>query len=73
LTFDGKSFEGLIDTEADVTIIRGQDWPSTWPLTDTLLTFKEVVTLVTQNEAPNRPHVIFLEQLLMATVWLSEK
>ena len=36
LTFDGKSFEGLIDTGADVTIIRGQDWPSTWPLSDTL-------------------------------------
>ena len=36
LTFEGKSFEGLIDTGADVTIIRGQDWPSTWPLSDTL-------------------------------------
>ena len=36
LTFDGKSFEGLIDTGADVTIIRGQDWPSAWPLSDML-------------------------------------
>ena len=36
LTFEGKSFEGLIDTGADVTIIRGQDWPSAWPLSDTL-------------------------------------
>jgi hypothetical protein len=36
LTFDGKSFEGLIDTGADVMIIRGQDWPSNWPLTDSL-------------------------------------
>lgn len=36
LTFDGKSFEGLIDTGADVTIIRGQDWPSAWSLSDKL-------------------------------------
>jgi hypothetical protein len=36
LTFDGKSFEGLIDTGADVKTIRGQDWPSNWPLTDSL-------------------------------------
>jgi hypothetical protein len=27
LTFDGKSFEGLIDTGADLMIIRGKDWP----------------------------------------------
>ena len=36
LTIEGKNFEGLIDAGADVTIIRGQDWPSTWPLSDTL-------------------------------------
>jgi hypothetical protein len=35
LTFDGKSFEGLIDTEAYM-IIRGQDWRSNCPLTDSL-------------------------------------
>jgi hypothetical protein len=27
LIIEGKSFEGLIDTGADVTSIRGQDWP----------------------------------------------
>ena len=36
LIFDGKSSKGLIDTGADVTIIRGQDWDSTGPLSDTL-------------------------------------
>jgi hypothetical protein len=36
LIFDGKSSKGLIDTGADVTIIRGQDWPSAWPLSDIL-------------------------------------
>jgi hypothetical protein len=36
LTLDGKSFEGLIDTGAYVTIIRRQDWPLNWPLTDSL-------------------------------------
>jgi hypothetical protein len=36
LLIEGKTFEGLIDTRVDVTIIRGQDWPSTWTLSDTL-------------------------------------
>jgi hypothetical protein len=35
-TFDGKGFERLIATGTAVTIIRGQDWPSNWPLIDML-------------------------------------
>jgi hypothetical protein len=35
LIVEEKSFEGLIDTGADVTIIRRQYWLSSWPLSDT--------------------------------------
>ena len=36
LQLNGKSFSGLIDTGADVTIIRKEDWPLTWPLETTM-------------------------------------
>lgn len=42
LIIEGKSFKGLIDTGADVTIIRGQDWPSTWALSDTITHLQEI-------------------------------
>jgi hypothetical protein len=42
LIIEGKSFEGLKDTGAGVTIIRGQDWPSAWPLPDTLTHRQEI-------------------------------
>lgn len=36
LELDGKRFKGLIDTGADASIIREEDWPKAWPLTATL-------------------------------------
>lgn len=36
LKLDGKTFKGLVDTGADATIIRQEDWPLSWPLSDTL-------------------------------------
>lgn len=31
---DGKEFKGLVDTGADVSIIKANDWPSDWPTVD---------------------------------------
>jgi hypothetical protein len=53
LIIEGKSFKGLIDTRDDVTVIRGQDWPSTWPLSGISLTFKGLVMPITQNKVLN--------------------
>lgn len=36
IQLDGKAFRGLVDTGADVTIIKHSDWSATWPLTPTL-------------------------------------
>ena len=36
IQLDGKAFRGLVDTGANVTIIKQSDCPSTWPLTPTL-------------------------------------
>lgn len=36
LTIQGKCFEGIIDTGAYVNVIRAQNWPPTWPLTESI-------------------------------------
>lgn len=36
VTLNGRSFSGLIDTGADVSVIRASEWPTSWPLVDTL-------------------------------------
>lgn len=42
LWLDGKEFSGLVDTGADVTIIKEEDWPQTWPVEDTLTHLKGI-------------------------------
>lgn len=32
LSIDGKSFEGLLDSGADSTVLSQEHWPSSWPL-----------------------------------------
>ena len=39
---NGKRFSGLIDTGADVTVIKGSEWPSSWPLTLTIFHLKGI-------------------------------
>lgn len=36
LYIEGKLFKGLVDTGADVSIIRAHSWPSSWSLTETI-------------------------------------
>ena len=36
LLLNGRGFSGLIDMGADVTIVRKEDWPPTWPLETTM-------------------------------------
>ena len=50
LWLDGKRFSGLIDTGADVTIIKKEDWPTTWPLDATLTHLKGIG----QSQNPER-------------------
>ncbi|XP_012928834.1 endogenous retrovirus group K member 21 Pro protein-like [Heterocephalus glaber] len=42
LWLDGRQFSGLVDTGADITIIKGEDWPRAWPLKDTLTHLKGI-------------------------------
>lgn len=40
LTIKGVPFEGLLDTGADVSIIRQGDWPKDWPIQQTSQTLR---------------------------------
>ncbi|KAG8147896.1 hypothetical protein E2320_022962, partial [Naja naja] len=34
ILLNGRTFSGLIDTGADVSVIRTAEWPPSWPLSD---------------------------------------
>ena len=53
LTFDGKGFEGLVDTGADVQLLEDKIGLQLGLFLICLLTFKELVMHITQNKAPN--------------------
>lgn len=42
LWLDDKPFTGLIDTGADVSIIRSEDWSSHWPTSETLTNLRGI-------------------------------
>lgn len=42
LKLEGKTFEGLVDTGADATVISDKHWPLSWPLTATLTHLKGI-------------------------------
>lgn len=42
LMIQGRTFIGLIDTGADISVIAKQYWPHNWPLTDSDVPIKGV-------------------------------
>lgn len=42
ITIENKTFTGLLDTGADVTVISQKDWPSTWPLQPSFTNLKGI-------------------------------
>lgn len=42
LWLDEKQFQGLVDTGADVTVIKKDDWPQSWRLEDSLTHLKGI-------------------------------
>lgn len=48
-----KNFTGLIDTEADVSIIASEHWPVKWPKIQVLVVFSGVGTLEQVYQSKN--------------------
>jgi hypothetical protein len=56
LTLNGKTFSGLVDTGADVTIIRAAEWPTIWPIEATLTHLQDL----SQSPNPMRNTVLLV-------------
>ncbi|XP_042540410.1 endogenous retrovirus group K member 7 Pro protein-like [Dipodomys spectabilis] len=42
LRIEGKEFQGILDTDADATVISQKYWPPSWPLTSSLTDLKGI-------------------------------
>ena len=56
LKLNGKTFSGLVDTGADVTIIRAAEWPTIWPIEATLTHLQDL----SQSPNPMRNTVLLV-------------
>jgi hypothetical protein len=49
LKINGKTFTGLLDSGADISIISSDQWPHTWPTKDVDFSIQEVGTMMSSQ------------------------